>query len=181
MFLEFLSKELEAWLSSIKLHFYGRVCRSMWERQTRSQPLGPYWRLISSVGPMIECCLAQGVKVNGKALEWRTILAVSAWPAPLSPLGFSASDPIRGLSHWLACALPCRPWEGCIMLCQASFTILNLVESLTLSFFMSSGSGWGIFVGYARTCLRVASWWSADILLAVWGLCFGKALLTGPQ
>ena len=34
--------------------------------------LSLYWRLISSVGPMIECCLAQSVKVNGKALEWRT-------------------------------------------------------------------------------------------------------------
>ena len=45
--------------------------------------------------------------VNGKALERRTALAVSAWPAPLSPLGFSASKPyyrgsvtgLLGLSH----------------------------------------------------------------------------------
>ena len=35
-------------------------------------------------------------KVNSKALEQRTTLAVSAWPAPLSPLGSSASDPITG-------------------------------------------------------------------------------------
>jgi hypothetical protein len=34
------------------------------------------------------------VKVNGKALEQRTALAVSAWPVPLSPLEFSASNPI---------------------------------------------------------------------------------------
>ena len=36
----------------------------------------------------------RSVKVNGKALEQRTALAVSAWPVPLSPLGFSASNPI---------------------------------------------------------------------------------------
>ena len=34
--------------------------------------------------------------MNGKALEQRTALAVSAWPVPLSPLGFSASNPITG-------------------------------------------------------------------------------------
>jgi putative effector of murein hydrolase LrgA (UPF0299 family) len=37
---------------------------------------------------------SRGAKVNGKALERRTALVVSAWPAPLSPLGFSASVPI---------------------------------------------------------------------------------------
>ena len=41
--------------------------------------------------------------MNGKALEQRTDLAVSAWPVPLSPLGFSASNPIMGaesLAYW---------------------------------------------------------------------------------
>jgi len=41
--------------------------------------------------------------VNGKALEQRTALAVSAWLVPLSPLGFSASYPITGaesLAYW---------------------------------------------------------------------------------
>ena len=60
-------------------------------------------RLISSVGHMIECSLARSVKVNGKALEQGTALAVSAWPVPPSPLGFSASNPITGaesLAYW---------------------------------------------------------------------------------
>ena len=44
--------------------------------------------------------------MNGKVLEQRTTLAVSAWPIPLSPLGFSASNPITGadwcsLAYWL--------------------------------------------------------------------------------
>ena len=37
------------------------------------------------------------------ALEQRTALAVSAWPVPLFPLGFSASNPITGdesLAYW---------------------------------------------------------------------------------
>jgi hypothetical protein len=38
----------------------------------------------------------RGVKMNGKALKRQTALAVSAWPAPLSPLGFSASASITG-------------------------------------------------------------------------------------
>ena len=44
--LEFLSKQLEAGLSPIELHFYGMICLSMWEAQTRSQHLSLYWRLI---------------------------------------------------------------------------------------------------------------------------------------
>ena len=43
------------------------------------------------------------VKVNGKALEQRTALAVSAWPVPLSPPAFFASNPITGaesLAYW---------------------------------------------------------------------------------
>ena len=31
-----------------------------------------------------------------------------------------------------------------------------------------------IFVAYTQACLRVVSWWSVDIPLVVWGLCFGK-------
>ena len=45
----------------------------------------------------------RGVKVKGKALEQRTALVVSAWTAPLSPPGFSASNPITGpesLAYW---------------------------------------------------------------------------------
>ena len=41
--------------------------------------------------------------MNGKALEQRTPLAVSAWPVALSPLGFSASNHISGaesLAYW---------------------------------------------------------------------------------
>ena len=34
--------------------------------------------------------------MNGKALEQRTALALSAWPVPLFPLGFSASNPVTG-------------------------------------------------------------------------------------
>ena len=36
------------------------------------------------------------MKVNGKALEQRTTLAITAWQVPLFPLGFSASNPITG-------------------------------------------------------------------------------------
>ena len=41
--------------------------------------------------------------MNGKALEQRTALAVSAWPVALFPLEFSASNPITGaesLDYW---------------------------------------------------------------------------------
>ena len=42
--------------------------------------------------------------MNGvEALEQPTALAVSAWPVPLSPLGYSASNPITGaesLAYW---------------------------------------------------------------------------------
>ena len=34
--------------------------------------------------------------MNGKAMEQRTTRAVSAWPGPLFPMGFSASNPITG-------------------------------------------------------------------------------------
>ena len=41
--------------------------------------------------------------MNGKALGQRTALAVTAWPVPLFPLGFSASNTITGaesLAYW---------------------------------------------------------------------------------
>ena len=50
----------------------------------------------------------RGVKVNGKALEQQFALAVSAWPVPLSPLGFSAYSPITGAEYWFTGALPSR-------------------------------------------------------------------------
>jgi hypothetical protein len=46
--------------------------------------------------------------VNGKALEKLTTLGVSAWPVPLSPLGFSASNPItraESLAYWYSSML----------------------------------------------------------------------------
>ena len=46
--------------------------------------------------------------MNGKALEQRTALAVSAWLVPLFPLGFSASNPITGaesLAYWCSSML----------------------------------------------------------------------------
>ena len=55
--------------------------------------LSLYWRLV----------WPRSVKVNGKALEQRAALAVSAWPVPLSPLGFSTSNPNTGsesLAYW---------------------------------------------------------------------------------
>ena len=51
---DFLSKHLEAGLSPIELHFNGMVCLSMWDADLVWN-LRLYWRLISSVGPMIEC------------------------------------------------------------------------------------------------------------------------------
>ena len=60
---------------------------------------------------MIECSLNhRSVKVNGKVLKQRTTLAVSAWPVPLTPLGFSASNPITGaesLAYWCS-SMPSR-------------------------------------------------------------------------
>jgi hypothetical protein len=47
--------------------------------------------------------------VNGKALEKQTALAVSAWPVSLSPLGFSASNPItepESLVYWCSSMPP---------------------------------------------------------------------------
>ena len=66
LFLEFLSKQLEARLSPIELNFYGMVCLSMWETQTRSRPSSTSWRLISSGSPMSKCRLAQGCEGEWK-------------------------------------------------------------------------------------------------------------------
>jgi hypothetical protein len=49
--------------------------------------------------------------VNGKALEQRTALAVSPGPVPLSPLGFSASNPVTGAES-LACWCSFMPSLG---------------------------------------------------------------------
>ena len=41
--------------------------------------------------------------MNGKVLEQRSALDVSAWPGPLFPLGFSAFNPMTGaesLAYW---------------------------------------------------------------------------------
>ena len=40
-------------------------------------------------------------------------------------------------------------------------------------------------MGYTQPCLRVVSWWSVNVPLVVWGLCFGKVVgviscLVGP-
>ena len=58
--------------------------------------------------------------MNGKALEQRTDLAVSAWPVPPSPLGFSASNPITGAASLvLFHAIPRRgvplEWVGSLV------------------------------------------------------------------
>ena len=93
--------------------------------------------------------------MNGKALEQRTALAVSAWPVPLSPLAFSASNPITGaesLANWCSFMPPRR---------GAS---LEWVESLMRSSCLGWRSPLGcavaeIFVGFTRPCLRMVSWW----------------------
>ena len=94
--------------------------------------------------------------MNGKALEQQTALAVSAWPVPLFPLGFSASNPITGaeslallgLSHAVPGGGASPEWVDSLM--------------------WSSCLGWcpplgcamaAIFVGYTQPCLRMVSWW----------------------
>ena len=97
--LEFLSKQLEAGLSPMELHFYRMLCLSMWDTQIRSQPLSLYWRLISSEGPMIDCSLAQeceGERKGTGAMNRPCCLC-------LSLLWFSASNPVTGaesLAYW---------------------------------------------------------------------------------
>jgi hypothetical protein len=46
--------------------------------------------------------------VNGKALEQQTALAVSAWPVPLSPLGFSITR-AESLAYWSS-PIPSLGW-----------------------------------------------------------------------
>ena len=62
---------------------------------------------------MIECSLAREYEGERKGSG---ALAVSAWPVPLFPLGFSASNPITGaesLAYW---KIPSKPvtQEGCV-------------------------------------------------------------------
>ena len=59
---------------------------------------------------MIECSLAQECEGEwkGSGATNRPCYAISAWPVPLSPLGFSASNPITGaesLAYWCS-AMP---------------------------------------------------------------------------
>ena len=52
---------------------------------------------------MIECSLAQECEGERKGSGAMNRLAVSAWPVPLSPLGFSASNLItwaESLAYW---------------------------------------------------------------------------------
>jgi hypothetical protein len=56
LFQGLLSNQLEAGHSPIEVIFYGMVCQSMWEPQTRFQPLSIYLRLFSSVSPMAQGC-----------------------------------------------------------------------------------------------------------------------------
>jgi hypothetical protein len=126
--LEFLSKQLEAGLSPIELHFYEMVCLSMWETQTRSQPLSVYWRLIFSVGPMIECSLAP-------ECEWKGTGAPNC-PCCLCMAG-------SPLSTWILCLKPYyRGWvTGLLVHFHAvprRGTSLEWVEWLT----WSSCPGW---------------------------------------
>ena len=79
--------------------------------------------------------------MNGKALEQRTALAVSAWPVPLSPLGFSASNPITGsesLAYW----------------CSFMPSLSGVPPPSLLGCAVAE-----IFVGYTRPCLRMVSCW----------------------
>lgn len=95
--------------------------------------------------------------MNGKALEQRTALAVSAWPVPLFPLGFSASNPVTGAES-LAC------W-GSLVPSLGGGASPGWVDSLL----WSACLGWRppplgctvaeIFVGYTQPCLRMVSWW----------------------
>ena len=71
---------------------------------------------------MIECSLAQECEGERKGLEQLTTLAVSAWPVPLSPLGFSAYKPITGAVTGLLVLFHAVPRWG---------ASLEWVESLT--------------------------------------------------
>ena len=98
MSLEFLSKQLEARAFSYRAPF-------LWNGlPTHVRDANSVSTFKSSVGHMI-VIWPRSVKVNEKALEPRTFLAVSAWPVPLFLLGFSASNPITGaesLAYWFS-------------------------------------------------------------------------------
>ena len=76
--------------------------------------------------------------MNHKELERRTPLAVSAWPAPLSPLGFSASDPIMGAES-LAYSCSSVPSLGGVR----HLSGLRHRRDVPVRFCASSGSGGG--------------------------------------
>ena len=85
--------------------------------------------------------------MNGKALEQRTVLAVSAWPVPLFPLGFSASNPITG-------AESLAYWGSLMPSLQGVRHLSGLIHSTPLGCAVAE-----IFVGYTQPCLRMVSWW----------------------
>ena len=94
--------------------------------------------------------------MNGKALEQRTALAVSAWPVPLFPLGFSASNPITGaesLAYW-GSLMPSlegvRHLSGLIHCCGQPVWVGAPPLGCAVA---------EIFVGYTRPCFRMVSWW----------------------
>ena len=94
--------------------------------------------------------------MNGKALEQRTALAVSAWPVPLFPLGFSASNPITGaesLAYWCS-SMPSL--GGGASLEWVEFADVVFLSGLAPPLGCAVGE---IFVGYTRPCLRMVSWW----------------------
>jgi len=111
--------------------------------------------------------------VNGKALEQRTALAVSAWPVPLFPLGFSASNPITGaellgLSHAVPGGGASPEWVD------------SLMWSPCLGW-RHGGDLCGLYSALSQDGKLVVE----VIPLVVWGLCFGKvggviSFLFGP-
>lgn len=121
--------------------------------------------------------------MNGKALEQRTALAVSAWPVPLFPLGFSASNPVTGAES-LAC------W-GSLVPSLGGGASPGWVDSLL----WSACLGWrpphlglyrgGDLCGLYSALSQDGKLVVEDIPLVVWGLCFGKvggviSFLFGP-
>ena len=60
-----------------------------------------------------------------------------------------------------------------------------VTDVIFLSVFAPQACAVEIFVDYMQPCLRVVSWWSVDIPLVLWGLCFEKvggviSCLVGP-
>ena len=108
------------------------------------------------------------------SLEQRTALAVAAWPVPLFPLGFSASNPITGAEGTgLLGLFHTVPGRG-----ASPEWVESLMSSSCLGWRPPLGCAVAeIFVGYKLVV--------EDIPLVVWGLCFGKvggviSFLFGP-